>query len=737
MTRRRNKHRPPEPRSPERSKRVAAGMVDRLISGFASQVRMPSGVLAVCGLLLLAVVLVFGQTVLFGFVNYDDDVLVSENPMVARGVTAAGVVWACTASVANMWYPLTWISYMLDSQMYGVQPWGYHLTNILLHAATSVILFLVLRRMTGSLWASAFVAVVFAVHPLQAEAVAWVGERKSSLSGLCFALTIAAYVGYVRRPFSLARYLAVAGLFTLGLLAKPTLVTLPFLLLLLDYWPLGRGMRSRKQEAGWHVPATLDQPSTGQRPPTASFLYLVIEKIPLMLLSVACSVAAVRSQADNIVSLTSVRLPTRIANALVSYVVYLGQFFWPVGLAAFYPRSESVSAWQVGGACFVLAALSVAALMLRHKQPAVLVGWLWYLGTLLPMIGLVQIGNHARADRYTYLPHIGLCMAVVWGTRWAVERRWSDLRWRGWLYGVGGVLLAAGAMACAWRQTSYWQNSERLWTRALACTSSNVIADTNLGLALAERGQFDEAIERYCKALEIKPDNIQARNAYGLALVGRGQFDEAIDQYRKALEIKPDYMQAHNNLGLALVGRGEVEEAIDHFRKALEIKPDQADAHFNLGLALANRGKFDEAIDHYQKALKIRPDYAEAHNNLGLALAKRGQLEEAIDHLRKALEIEPDYVQAHTNLGLALAACGQFDEAIDHLQKALEIEPDHVQAHVILGKTLAERGRLDEAREHYQAALGLASARNDKALADGIRARIRHLPSVAPADKAR
>ncbi len=677
--------------------------------------------LAVCGLLLLAVALVFGRTVLFDFVNFDDDVLVYKNAIVARGVTAHGIAWAFTTSFERTWFPLTWISYMLDSQMYGPKPWGYHLTNVFLHAATSVILFLVLRQMTGNLWASACVALLFAIHPLRAEAVAWVSERKGALSGLFFVATIAAYVGYVRRPFSLARYLTVAALFTLGLMAKPSLVTLPLLLLLLDYWPLARWQAGYPEHplAG-RGPGSLDNACA-----TRSASRLMLEKIPLLMLSASFSMAAVLTQAGNIRTFESVPIPARIANALVSYVIYLGQFFWPVGLAAFYPRSEDLPAWQIGGAFLVLAALSLAAIISWHRQPAVLVGWLWYLGMLVPMIGLVPIGDHARADRYTYLPQIGLCIAVVWGVRWGMERLWGDRLSRHWMCGVAGTLLAGGLMACAWQQTSYWQNSERLWTRALACTSNNGIAHSDLGLALADRGEVDEAIAEYRKALKIKPDNIEAHNDLGLALVARGQVDEAIAHYRKALEINSYYMEAHSDLGIALAGCGKVDEAIYHFRVALALDPEHVDTHYNLGLALAGRGQVDEAIEHFREAVEIKPDFAEAHNNLGLALAGRGEVDEAIEHFRKAVEIKPDYMLAHNNLGGTLASRGEVDEAIDHFRKALEIRPDYVNTHVILGDVLAGRGRLDEALGHYRDALSLASAQKDGPLADAIRERIK------------
>ncbi len=663
--------------------------------GAAPHFQRPYTALAVCGLLVLAVALVFGKTLLFDFVNFDDGNLVYENPMVQRGLTADGFIWALTTKGLNMWYPLTWLSYMMDTQLYGPKPWGYHLTNVLLHVATSVILFLVLRQATGKLWASAFVTFLFAIHPLRAEAVAWVGERKSTLSGLFFVSTIAAYVAYARRPFSLPRYLAVAGLFTLGLLSKPSLVTLPFLLLLLDFWPLER----------WRPPIPGAAPTGGPATGGVSLSWLAIEKIPLVLLSAGASAAAVLSQGNNIASLESLSIPVRIANALNSYVVYVVQFFWPAGLAPFYPNSEHLPAWQVAGACLVLVAVSVGAVMLWRKQPAVLVGWLWYLGTLVPMIGIIQIGSHARADRYTYLPDIGLAIALVWGLRYGMEQLLGAWPLRSRLYGVAGTLAVAGFMWVAWRQTEIWRDSGELWTHTLTCTSQNSTAHYCLGYFLANRGEDDEAIVHFQKALEIEPTYVDAHVNLASTLVRHGQIDQAIAHYRRALELDANYVSAHNNLGLALIDNGQVDEAIAHFRKALQIKPDAFQIHYSLAAALANRGQGDEAIDHFRRTIEIKPDFAEAHNGLGNALARRGKFEEAIAQFRKALEIKPDYAEPHYNLGLALAARGESDQAISHYRKALEIKPDYFKAHVNLGAELADCGKVDEAIDHYRMAL--------------------------------
>jgi Tfp pilus assembly protein PilF len=433
------------------------------------------------------------------------------------------------------------------------------------------------------------------------------------LSGLFFVSTIGAYAAYARRPFSLARYLAVAVLFALGLLAKPTLVTLPFVLLLLDYWPLGR----------WRPAAPGESDNPGD--PEArrySLSRLVVEKIPLLLLSVGGCASAVLSEGDNIASLESLSIPVRIANALNSYAVYVGQFFWPAGLAIFYPRSESPPAWQVAGACLVLAACSVAAVVLWRKQSAVLVGWLWYLGMLVPVIGIVPIGAHARADRYTYLPDIGLSIALVWGAGYAMDRLLRARAPARRLSGAAGALAVVVLMACAWQQTRHWRNSETLWTHTLSCTSRNLLAHKNFGAFLEARGRTDEAIAQYRQALEIKRDDALANYNLGNALAAKGQIDAAIEHYRKALEMKPDYAEAHHNLGFELAGRGQVDEAIARYEKALQIKPDFLEAHYNLGLALADRGQRDEALGHYRKAL----DLATARDDKSRADAIRAKM---------------------------------------------------------------------------------------------------------------
>jgi Flp pilus assembly protein TadD len=713
----------------------------------------------VCGLLLLAVIAVFGQAAGHDFVNFDDDEYVYENRHVLEGLTGVGTAWAFTGShVSAHWHPLTWLSLMADAQVLAPRKGpldrarlaaGMHLVNVALHAANALLLFLVLRTMTSSTWPSALVAAVFAVHPLHVESVAWITERKDVLSGLFGLLALGAYTWYARGP-NVVRYLLVATALGLGLMAKPVLVTWPLVFLLLDYWPLGRFSQRRVGGAGksssdgaLREPAqntderfqgsdSVRNPAVSQRFAPRTLQVLIVEKIPLLLLVAASATVTFLAQRSGgtVISLQSVPISERIARAAVLYVVYLGKTLWPVNLAALYPGWPVESIWPALGAGILLALLTAGALWgAWHGQRWLAVGWFWYLGILLPTVGLVQVGLQVMADRFLYLPQIGLCMALVWGAAHIAGHG----RYRRWLCAAVSALVVAGLMARAWQQTSYWRNSETLWTHTLACTSHNPRAHNSLGTALAGRGQFDEAIDHYRKALEIMPDYVKAHTNLGAALAGRGQFDEAIAHYRKALEITPDDATAHNNLGNVLADRGQVEQAIIHYRKALEIKPDDVDAHNNLGRALAGRGQVDEAIAHYRKALEIRPDDMKTHNNFGAALAGHGQVEEAIAHFRKALEIKPDFAEAHNNLGLALAGRDQVDEAITHFREALEIKPDYLDAHINLGDALAGRGRRDEALAQYQKALDLASARHNKALADAIRARIRLHPSAAPA----
>ncbi|MGP8021123.1 MAG: tetratricopeptide repeat protein, partial [Limisphaerales bacterium] len=701
-------------------------------------------VFGICAFLVVAVWIVFGQTLGFEFVNYDDNFYVYENPEVIQGLSLKGIGWALTHSVAANWHPLTVMSHMLDCQLYGLHAGGHHLTSLLLHAATAILLFLVLREMTGALWRSAFVAAVFAIHPLRVESVAWVSERKDVLSGLFFMLTLGAYVRYVRRPPSWGRYLTVLFLFALGLMCKPMLVTMPFVLLLLDYWPLNRFGAAAN---GYAISRKL-----------------IIEKIPFIVFSIAiCVVTVLVQQPDKEISLF-----LRVSNTLVSCVAYCGQMFYPVGLALLYPFPiNGVPVGEVILALLLLVAVTVIAFCGRQKRPYFLMGWLWYLGMLVPVIGLVQVGSQARADRYTYLPQIGLYILLTW----TVIELTASWRSRRWVLGVGAMTVLAVLITCASAQTAYWCDSESLWTHTLACTPDNSTAHNKLGNAFLKQGRMEEAMVHYQQALAISPDE-ETYDNLGYVYLQQGKTGDATVQFQKALEINPNYTEAYYNLGNALLQQGNVEEAVACYQKALKINPDDAKVYNNLGSIFRQQGRPEEAIAQVQKALEINPNYAEVHNNLGVVFTQQGRREEAISQFQKALTIEPDYAEAHYNLGNALFQQGNVEEAIAQFQKALEIKPDYVavqnnmawvlatcpqaslrngieavklaeranqltggQNPVILctlAASYAEAGRSAEAIETAQHALQLATVQSNTALIESLQSQIKSYQAGIP-----
>jgi tetratricopeptide (TPR) repeat protein len=490
---------------------------------------------------------------------------------------------------------------------------------------------------------------------------------------------------------------------------KSMLVTLPLVLMLLDYWPL-------------------------QRAQPGKLAGLVIEKLPLLALSAAACVATILAQHEGIQSAGSFSLPLRIGNALVACIIYLRQMVWPAGLAAFYPYPlNGQSAWEVGLAGMLLAGFSAVALNQRRKQPWIFVGWLWYLIMLLPVVGIVQVGDQAHADRYTYLPQIGIYVAVTW---WVARLEAGRAA-----FGVLMASIVGALMFCAWKQTTHWKNNKTLWTHALNCTTRNYVAHFNLGNALRQEGKLDEAMSQYRSALQIRPDYPQAHNNLGKSFLQKGQVDNAITQFQQALQINPGLATAHYNLGAALFEKGKVDEAIAQYQLALQLSPGYAQGHFdlavaflqkgrvteaitenqkglqidpgnaeacyNLGLSLRKQGRLDEAVAHYQRALEIRPGYAEARYNLGNVFAQQGRLDEAVAQYQKALELKPDYAEAHYNLGTAFLQQGRLDETIKQYQKALELKPDNAEGHYNLGNLFGQQGRLDEAIRHFQKALAL------------------------------
>lgn len=635
--------------------------------------------LGVSAFLAAITILIFGQTLWHDFVNFDDPVYVYDNPEVKGGLTWHGLIWAFTRVHTSNWHPLTWISHMLDSQLFGLNAGGHHATNVLLHALTAILLFLVLRAMTESLWRSAFVAALFAIHPLHVESVAWVSERKDVLSGLFFVLTLAAYLRYVRNPPSPGRYLAVVLAFALGLMSKAMLVTLPFVLLLLDYWPLQRFTAA---------------PRIGRR--------VILEKLPLIALSVASSAATIFAQTDAFRPMQKVYFASRIENALVSCLDYLWQMVYPLKLAVLYPHPmNTLPPWKVAAAAALLVATSAGALLLRRKRPYLLVGWLWYLGMLVPVIGILQVGIQARADRYTYLPQIGLYLAATWAIA-DLSARWP--RRRQMLAVTAGGLISVLSWT-AWQQTAHWRDSESLWNRALAVTSRNDLAHHNLGYHFFLKGRLDEAIAQFKSALQIWPRYMVAMNNLGVALLKAGRPDEASAVLQRAIAINPKDARAHFNLGNVLMEKGQVDEAIAEYGKQLEITPDHVDTLLGLGKAFLEKGEVTSAIVHYEKVLQFQPREASAYYHLGIAHAEKNDAEIAIANWRKALEIKPAYAEAHNNLAIALLGNGDAGQAIAQWRKMLEIQPENADAHNNLGVALIRNGRASEAVMHWRKTL--------------------------------
>ena len=584
-------------------------------------------------LLVVLTLVVFGQVCGHDFTLYDDGLYVTNNRVVRAGLTAGGLAWALTTTHASNWHPLTWASHMLDVSLYGMNPAGHHLTNLLFHAANAALLFLLLLRMTGAPWRSAFAAALFAIHPLHVESVAWVAERKDVLSTFLWLATVWAYLRYTERPRT-AAYLFVLVLFALGLMAKPMLVTLPVALLLLDYWPLKR----------------FEEPGGAGR--------LFREKIPLFALSVASSLATLLAQVKGASAVSLERIPAtaRVANAFVAAASYIVKTVWPSSLAVYYPHpGAGQDAWKIAAAALLVIGLTVLAVRRARTSPYLATGWFWYLATLVPVIGLVQVGSQAMADRYTYVPLIGLFIAVSWGVPELVSR---------WRFRVPFLAISAGAVLCALAaattlQARHWRSDIALFSHAIEVTSGNWLAEMNLGSALDRLGRGDDAIAHYREAIRIRPDYAEAHYNLGVDMARKGRLDEAIAEYRRTLEIWPDYPYAHNNLGLALERLGKTDEAIVHYRAAVASLPTFALACNNLGSALGAQGRFDEAMAQFREAVRIAPGFVKAHYNMGILMARQGKDVEAAGHFRDALRLAPDDPNIRAQLAAALSRAGK------------------------------------------------------------------------------
>lgn len=568
----------------------------------------------IAAFLLLTAIAVYWPAVNHEFINYDDPEYVTGNAHVRTGFTYENIRWAFTTTLMGNWNPVTWLSHMADSEIYGLDPRGHHLTNIILHGLNTILLFIFLNRITGNLWRSVFIAAIFAIHPLRVESVAWVAERKDVLSAFFFMTALLAYAFYVERP-GIIRYLLIMVSFTVGLMAKPMLVTFPAVLLLLDYWPLQR-LRIGRRGSPPSSRGPSDQPVTKGLPGFSVFL----EKLPLFLVSAVFSMIAIHAQKDAkaLLSLPAHPVMLRLSNALLAYMNYLGKTFWPQDLAVLYPLPGQVPISHVILAFVFLGCLSGLFIWLSRRSPFLVTGWLWFVGTLVPVIGLIQVGLQAMADRYTYIPSIGLSILTVWGVAEVTKK----LRPRSPVIIVSSCVLMLLLIITTRSQLKYWENSIALFTHTLEVTENNYVAHTNLGDALDKRGRYSEAMHHYGESLRIKPDDafVYDKLATDLDLVGR--VDDAIAYYEKSLKLDPGNARVHSNFGVTLITHGNAVEAKKHFVKALQLDPDLVDAHYNLGLALASEGKLREAIEHFSEALRLNPSDPEIRSSLDKAMAE-------------------------------------------------------------------------------------------------------------------
>jgi Flp pilus assembly protein TadD len=592
----------------------------------------------VAALLALVTIAAYAPVRHNGFVDLDDPGYITDNPHVAAGITPDGVAWAFTTGHAANWHPLTWLSHMLDVELFGMNAGAHHLVSLAIHVANTILLFWLLARLTSRIAPAAAVAALFGVHPVHVESVAWAAERKDVLSTLFWLLTMWAYAAWVKRPGT-GRHALVIALYACGLMAKPMLVSLPLVLLLLHIWPLGSG-----------------------DPRAVPWRRVLARLAPLFALAAASSVVTlvVQRAGGAVSTLDVVPVATRFANALVATAAYLGKLVWPVDLAVFYPYPRAISPAAVAVAAALVAGLSVVAVRTARRRPYVLVGWLWYLLTLVPVVGLVQVGTQAMADRYTYVPLIGVLIALFWLVAESGPRARLALP-------AATAVVTLALVGATRAQVRHWESSLTLWQHTVEVTSDNYRARNSLAAALGNAGRPADALVHLTEALRLAPDASEAFHIHhntGRALADLGRFAEAITHYRDALRLKPDYPEAHNNLGMALAREGQVDEAIAEYRLALEDRPGFPPATANLAAALDQRG---------------------------FAHAASGRIPEALADFRDAVQTDPRLEPAHYHLGLVLAGTGRFDEAETHLNTALALNPSNAGARQALDRVQARR----------------------------------------------
>ncbi|MFA6241023.1 MAG: tetratricopeptide repeat protein [Candidatus Hydrogenedentales bacterium] len=653
--------------------------------------------IAVCLFLVAGTLLVFGQVANFQFLNYDDDVYITNNPVVLQGPTWNGIVTVFTQPQNAGWNPMTTLTHMMDVKIFGLNPRFHHLINVFFHCANVALLFLFLRKATGALWPSVAVAALFAIHPLHVEPIAWVSSRKDVLSTHFFLMTLRFYLDYVERSRKRDYALAVWH-FILALLSKPMVVTLPFILLLLDYWPLHRTSALAGSEA--------DRTRSTRR--------LLLEKAPFFALSAAvCEITYwAQSMGGAVRSIDEYSWPQRLSNSVVSYVMYLAKTIWPTNLAPYYPHPDAYPVAWVAGALALLLLITAAVFMRRKSEPFLVIGWLWFAGSLLPVIGLIQIGSFARADRFAYLPHIGLFIAIVWSVD-AFTRR---LPARKAVLSTAAALVTVSFMALSFLQTTHWQNTITLWEHTLNVTQNNAVAHNNLGVTLLGRApswpeperrnqDLTAAIEHLQAAVQIAPSYVDALNNLGVAMDNAGQRDEARKRFLEAVAVDPKFGDAYVNLGNMAVAENNLDEAFRQYDLAIAARPGDGRAYFNKGLALARLGKSEEASECFRQAAGLMPGNAVAHAKLASTLITRGLFDEAALEAQRAIDCDPNYFEGYYNLGLTHMYVNRLEEAIDAFGKSAECYPDHMLSHATMAALLMNQGRGEEAAHHFEETL--------------------------------
>jgi len=639
-----------------------------------------------CVFIAASILIVYLQVANHEFTNYDDDKYVSENRLIQKSLSIETIVKVLTIETAGNWHPVTMLSHMLDYHMYGMEPGCHFLTNVLFHTLNTVLLFFLLKNTTGYLWRSAFVAILFALHPLHVESVAWISERKDVLSTFFWLLTIRSYTHYSRYSV-LKRYIIVMLFLILGLMTKPMLVTLPFVLILFDFWPL-----KRHETEGF----------------TCSRIFY--EKIPLFILIVASSIITMiyQQKGGAVKTIASYPFYIRIENAIVSYIAYIGKILWPFRLAAYYPHTGEPPFLQIVVSLAILFFIILLSLYYSKKKPWFIFGWFLYLGTLVPVIGFVQVGSQALADRYTYIPSIGIFIMLVW----TIADFFSKYRYKKAGATIATVSIISILIILSWLQTSYWQNSITLFKHALNVTANNHIAHNNLGLALKKSGKTKKAISHYKKSIDIKPGYVIAHNNLGVALSETGNIEEAIKHYATAIKIMPEFINPHINLASIFLDTGKPEKAVDECRKALKVSSEKPELFIILGDALSALEKTDRAAEQYKKAISIDPYSTIAHNRFGAFLFKNNKIDRALSHFKKALTIEPgnknfqaNYTTALNTLALMHASKNDFNKAVFYFKKILLIKPDKKDVYYNLACMYARQDNIKESIKWFTKAI--------------------------------